>query len=47
MQLSSGQTLATVNEDFNPNTQSVLLGDGVASTVIEVPIIDVSSFTMS
>lgn len=41
-QLSSSQTLATANEDFNPDTQSVILQDGVASTVIEIPIVDVS-----
>ena len=41
--LTDGQTLATANEDFNPETQSVVLEDGVASTVIRVPIIDVSN----
>lgn len=41
-ELTSDQTLATSNEDFNPDTQSVVLADGAASTVIRVPIIDVS-----
>ena len=45
-QLTDGQTLATANEDFNSDTQSVILGDGVASTVLRVPIIDVSNFTL-
>ena len=41
--LSDGQTLAIADEDFNPETQSVVLEDQVASTVIRVPIIDVSN----
>lgn len=46
-QLSGDQTLATPNEDFNPDTQSVVIEDGVASTVLQVPIIDVSNLTLS
>lgn len=46
-QLSSDQTPATANEDFDPETQSVVFADGVASTVIRVPIIDVSNLTVS
>ena len=46
-QLTDSQTLATANEDFNPDTQNVVLGDGVASTVLRVPIIDVSNFTLT
>ena len=45
-QLTDDQTLATANEDFNPDTQNVVLEDGVASTVIRVPIIDVRNFTL-
>ena len=41
--LSSGQSLATSGEDFNSSTQSVILQDRQASTVIQVPLIDVSN----
>lgn len=47
VQLSGDQTPATPNEDFNPDTQSVVLADGEASTVIPIPIIDVSNRIMS
>ena len=48
VQLSNDQTVAaTPNEDFNPDTQSVVFADGEASTVIPVPIIDVSNLTVS
>ena len=48
VELSDDQTLAaTPNEDFNPDTQSVVLADGEASTVIPVPIIDVSNLSVS
>lgn len=46
-QLSSDQTLATANEDFNPDIQSVILENEEASTVIPIPIIDVSNPTVS
>ena len=45
-QLSGDQTLATPNEDFNPDTQSVVSPDGMASIVIPIPIIDVSNLTV-
>ena len=45
-QLSGDQTLATANEDFNPDTQSVVSPDGMASIVIPIPIIDVSNLTV-
>ena len=42
--LTSDQSPATSGEDFNSSTQSVILQDGQASTVIQVPLINVSIF---
>jgi len=42
--LTSDQSLATSGEDFNSITQSVILQDRQVSTVIQVPLINVSIF---